>query len=562
VIEHVEVQVLILLLIASLVGMLARRIRVPYTLALVVAGLTLSFLHLEALADLQLTPELLLLLFLPPLLFEAAYHLPFDDLRHNAVHVALLALVGVIASMLLTAVVSYGGIRLTGILPSFAWSHAFLFGAVIVATDPISVLALFKELGAPKRLYQLVEGESLINDGVAVVLFAIIGGVFGIQGLHGAGMVELEGARDIVAFAVISFVKVGVGGVLAGVAAGALASVITRHVDDHLIEITLTTLVAWGSFLVAEQLHVSGVLSTVAAGITMGSFGKHYGMSASTRIAVQDFWEYMGFVANSFIFLLIGLELEPWVLVGHLLAIAVAFVAVVLARAAVIYSAVPLADRLATPVPSSWRHVLVWGGLRGSLSMVLVLGLPTDFAGRSMLVQLVFGVVAVSLFLQGLTMAPLMRRLGLMHGGGLATSQAYENARGRAVTFRRVLNEAQRLFEQDLLDEPTHRRLAHFYEREREQSRTTARQLAGESAEPEQLLDGAKTLAIIEREAIQEAVRAGVLSDGSAADLVRDLDVRIERLDRAAHEEEGALLQTFDELYGNPAKDDEPAERP
>ena len=217
-------------------------------------------------------------------------------------------------------------------------------------------------------------------------------------------------------FAVITFVKTAIGGILAGAAIGGLASVMTRQIDDHLIEVTLTTLVAWGSFLVAEELHVSGVLSTVSAGIFMGSFGKQFGMSASTRLAVQDFWQYMGFLSNSFIFLLIGLELDPGALVQHAPAVMLAFIAVLIARAMLIYGGIPLIDRLSTPLPSRWRHVLVWGGLRGSLSMVLILGLPSDFTGRSFLINLVFGVVSVSLFLQGLTMAPLMKRLGVTPG--------------------------------------------------------------------------------------------------------------------------------------------------
>ena len=412
-VEHVEVQVLILLLIASLVGMIARRIRLPYTLALVLAGLALSFLRLEVLQDLSLTPELLLLLFLPPLLFEAAYHLPFEELRRNAPHIAYLAVPGVLVSVGLTAVASFGLLGASGILPGFDWPLAFLFASVIVATDPISVLALFKEMGAPKRLYQIVEGESLINDGVAVVIFAIVAAALGIDSGHGHAP-EIHGTRDLVVFAVTSFVQTGIGGVLVGASIGALVSVVTRQVDDHLIEITLTTLVAWGSFLVAEQLHVSGVLSTVAAGILMGSFGKRFGMTASTRFAVHDFWEYMGFVANSFIFQLIGLELDPSVFWVNALAVTLAFAATCAARAVVVHAGVPFIDRFSAPLPKAWRHVLVWGGLRGSLSMVLVLGLPTSFPGRSLLLTLVFGVVSVSLFLQGLTVGPLLRRLGVI----------------------------------------------------------------------------------------------------------------------------------------------------
>jgi len=548
VIEHVEVQVLVLLLIASLVGMVARRLRVPYTLALVVAGLGLSFIRLGVLADVELTPQLLLLLFLPPLLFEAAYHLPFRDLRRNAVHIGFLAIVGVMVAVALTAVLSYGGLRGLGLGRGFGWPQALLFASVIAATDPISVLALFKQIGAPRRLYQVVEGESLINDGVAVVVFAIIAGVLGVPLGHTAP-VALHGGREIAVYAIVSFARTGVGGLLVGAMVGATASVLTRQIDDHLIEITLTTVVAWGSFLLAEQLGVSGVLSTVSAGVLTGSFGKEYGMSPSTRMAVRDFWEYMGFVSNSFIFLLIGLKLEPWTLAADAAAVGVAFLAVVLARAVLIYGGVPLADRLATPLPPKWRHVLAWGGLRGSLSMVLILGLPPSFPGQALLLKLVFGVVAVSLFVQGLTMAPLMRRLGILGGAGLALGRPYERARGQAIAFRHVVLEADELAQQGLLDEATHRSLTAWYQRERRRAAAKARQLAGETARPEHLLEAAKTLATIEREAIGQAVAAGVICAASGAELSGDIDVRLDKLDRAAHEGEAELMVAFRALY-------------
>ena len=548
-IQHLEVQVLILLLIASLVGMVARRIRVPYTLALVVAGLSLSFLNLSALRDLALTPELLLLLFLPPLLFEAAYHLPFGDLRRNGLHIGFLALPGVLLSVGLTALGSFMVLGTLGWATGFGWAQAFLFAAVISATDPISVLALFKELGVPKRLYQIVEGESLINDGVAVVVFLIVGAVLGLASGHGEHA-PLHGFREIAVFSVVTFAKSGFGGVAVGAAVGATASLLTRQVDDHLIEITLTTLVAWGSFLVAEQLHVSGVLSTVSAGILIGSFGKSFGMSASTRVAVHDFWQYMGFLANSFIFLLVGLELDPSSFFPEAMAIGGAFVSVVAARAVIVYAGIPWIDRYTFSLPRRWRHVLVWGGLRGSLSMVLVLGLPLDLPGRQLLINLVFGVVAVSLFLQGLTMAPLVRRLGIATPG-VTVSRDYELARGRAIAFRLVLLEAERQRDQGLMDEAAHRALAGFYSHARDEARELATRLAGDTAVPERLNEAARGLSMVEREAIGQVVASGAISEAAGAELLLELDARLDQLDEAAHQSEADLMETIERLYPN-----------
>ena len=554
-IQHVEVQVLILLLIASVVGIFARRIRLPYTLALVLAGLALSFIQLEALSDVNLTADLLMLLFLPPLLFEAAYHLPFDDFKKNGAHIAFLALAGVLITTCLTALGTFGAINFLGLLQEFQWSHAFLFAAVISATDPISVLALFKEVGAPKRLYQVVEGESLINDGVAVVIFAIVVAVIGLPSSHGPAT-ALNGIQEIIAFSCVTFVKTALGGILVGAGIGGLASVMTRQVDDHLIEITLTTLVAWGSFLIAEELHVSGVLSTVTAGILMGSFGKYFGMSASTRVAVQDFWQYMGFLSNSFIFLLVGLELDPGAFVINLPVVMLAFLIVVLARSIVVYAGIPIVDFFSTPLPALWRHVLVWGGLRGSLSMVLILGLPADFVGRSFLINLVFGVVSVSLFLQGLTMGPLMKRLGLTHGK-IETNREYEIARGRSLSYRQVINETKKLLDRGVPYDSSYRQVLKYYNDAREKAQADIIKHGTAQASPDRLLEAVKSLALIERESLSHALSKETISAATCAELMNNINVRLDELETAAEESEEAMLEVFERLYGNLAESQE-----
>lgn len=545
-IHHIEVQVLVLLLIASLVGMGARRLRLPYTLALVVAGLVLGFVNLEPIEGMQLTPELLMLLFLPPLLFEAAFHLSIVEFRRNVVQILFLAVPGVAVAVTLTALLAYAGIHLTGLEPRFTLGAAFLFAAVISATDPISVLALFKEFGAPRRLYLLVEGESLVNDGVAVVIFGIVLTILGLPDLHG-DTVALSGGGEIVAYALVTLVKTGIGGVLVGALVGAIMSLVTRHVDDHLIEITLTSVVAWGSFLVAEELHVSGVLSTVTAGMVVGSFGTRYGMSATTRMAVNDFWAYMGFLSNSFIFLLIGLELESSSLFAQLPMIIIGFSCVVLGRAGLVYGLGPLVDRFSDAIPRSWRHVMVWGGLRGSLSMVLVLGLPPDLAYRDLLVTLVFGVVAGSLFLQGMTVAKLMARLGLASTMQAGQKQ-YEVARGAGLASAHALHAAEELHKEGLLDHTTFDRLATWYRERRDSKQAEARSLAGDTERPERMLEGVKTLAAAEREWIRHAAQSGVLSVTAANDLNAAIDDRIQNLDEAAHHGEPQLVEELETM--------------
>ncbi len=552
--HHIEAQVLVLLLIASIVGMAARRLRVPYTLALVVAGLLLGFVHIEALHGLSLGADLLLLLLLPPLLFEAALHIDLRDFRRDLGPILVLAVPGVLAGAALTAGLSWLALGATGLSPAFGWPQALLFAAVIGATDPISVLALFKELGVTRRLYLLVEGESLLNDGVAVVLFLILGAVLGTSEAQAVP----EGAAAILAYGIKTFIWMAGAGLGIGAMIGAAASVAARQIDDHLIETTLTTLVAWGSFLLAEQIEASGVLATVSAGMMVG-FGKSYGMSAHTRVAVEDFWEYMAFLANSFVFLLVGLELDPLLLIHKAPAIAAASLAVLLSRAAVVHGSAPIVRRLADPIPASWRHVMVWGGLRGSLSMVLVLTLPQDFPGRATLVALVFGVVAGSLFIQGLSIGALLRRLGLS-GGDADERRAWERARGRALAARHALHLLDELGEAQLYTAQVRSRLEGWYAGRRALADAEAEAHAGAQRSDEQLVEGMLRLLAAEREAVREAERAGLISGGVAAELLAELSARQEGLQHLAQGSEEARSAGLEALLSG--GDDQPPNSP
>jgi CPA1 family monovalent cation:H+ antiporter len=531
-IHHVEVQVLILLLVAAFVGMGARRFRLPYTLALVVAGLVLGGLDLQVLHDVELDAELLLLLLLPALLFEAAFHIDLAEFRRNAVPIFTLAVPGVLLASGAAAGLLYLGLAATGLVEGFGWREAWLFSVVIAATDPVSVLALFKQFGVAKRLYLVVEGESLLNDGVAVVLFVIVTAAYGLS----AGAHVMPEEASLMAFGLETFLRMGVGGAFVGAAMGGLLTVLTRQIDDHLIETTLTVLLAYGSFLVAEELHCSGVLSTVFAGIVAGSYGARWGMSASTRNAVEDFWELAAFLANSFIFLLVGLELEPWRLWHQGVAIVIAFVAVVLARAVAVYTSFPLANRFSTPMPRAWSHVMVWGGLRGSLSMVLILTLPTSFPGRTLLVTLIFGVVGLSLFVQGLTMGPLLGRLGLL--AGKQRHDAYERARATSIMTRRALDELGALERDGLVEPRVATRLRAWYETRSQRAEQDAKTALGGAQISEQLVEAVRRLAEAERRGVREAEHAEIVDVEVAEHLDREIVMRLVALDEAAEDGE------------------------
>ena len=406
-----ELAIVALFAIAAAVAIAARRLRIPYTVALVLAGIGLG--AAKVLHAPHLTRELLYAVFLPGLVFEAAFHLEFRRYWANKLAIHALAVPGVVLAIVLTSL-ALGmagrlGIADVGVRP------AILFGALIAATDPIAVVALFKTLGAPKRLSVLVEGESLLNDGTSIVLFTII-------------LAAFTGGDATIGHGALEFVKVVGLGLALGAAMGFIGAKVIERVDEPMIAITVTTVVAYGSFFVAEELHCSGVIATVAAGMICGN--RHLARRdaadpdadadatstssrASGHLAVEAFWEYVAFALNSLVFLLIGIEVEIASVLAAYKPVVFAFVAVVVVRAAVVFLVSALLRGTRERLPWRWSVMVTWGGLRGALSMVLVLALPQDFDQRELLVTVTFGVVLLSIVLQGATAAPMLRALGL-----------------------------------------------------------------------------------------------------------------------------------------------------
>ncbi|MDQ2665537.1 MAG: sodium:proton antiporter, partial [Gemmatimonadota bacterium] len=390
--------------IATVVAIASRRLRVPYTTSLLLAGIALGAMHFASLP--HLTRELLFEVFLPGLLFEAAYHLEVHELRENSWTISLMAVPGVVIAIALTATLLVGGALLAG--GHLTWQTAFLFGGVIAATDPVAVTALFRQLGAPRRLHVLVESESLLNDGTSIVFLTLMLAFF-------AG--EATSASSLA----MDFVRIAAGGAALGGIIGWGVSHIRTHVDDAAIEITLTTIAAYGSFIVAEQLHCSGVIATVAAGVACGNAGRHHPMTANTRAAVDSFWEWLAFALNSGVFLLLGAQLSLDLLLDNWFLIVLAAVATLCARAIVVGLAGALIARTAERLPRTWLVVMTWGGLRGALSLVLALALPDSIVGRDLIIVMTAGTVALSLVGQAATMPALLRRLGIG-----ATAEALE----------------------------------------------------------------------------------------------------------------------------------------
>ena len=376
------------LLVAAIgVAILARRLRLPYTVGLVIAGVGLAVSPMPI--GIALTQDFIFNVALPPLLFEAALVLPWPALRRDALPILTLATLGTV----IAAVVVAGGMVLC---LGWAMPAAAIFGVLIAATDPVAVIAMFKDIGVKGRLRLLVESESLLNDGVAAVLFVLV-------------LTAVGGGTPSAATAAMMLAVTAGGGILVGLLCAGAALLAGGRTADRMVETALTVVVAYGSFLGAEALHLSGVLACVAAGLLMGN------ASTLRQGFVTEFWDFAAFLANSLVFILIGVtlahipftRLEAWALP--------AIIAIVLLGRAMTVYPLCLAFRWSRwPVPMREQHVLWWGGLRGALGLALALRLPESMPDREPIVIATFAVVAFSVVAQGGTMRPLLRRLGIL----------------------------------------------------------------------------------------------------------------------------------------------------
>jgi len=373
---------------ATAVAIAARWLRLPYTVGLVLGGLALGALPLEARP--HLTRDLLFAVALPGLLFEAAVHLREDDLAGTTLGIAALAVPGIVVILAVTAPL------MRALVPQLGLFDALAFAAATVATDPIAVVATFREVKAPRRLAALVEGESLFNDGTGVVVFNLV-------------VLAATGAALSLGSAALQFVVVSAGGAAIGALLALLIVAVLRKAGDPMIEVTLTVIAAYGSFALAERAHASGVIATVVAGLVCGRAGRR-GVPASLDV-LHTFWEYVAFALNSVVFLLIGLEVKPLALLRDWLPIVVAYAVVTAVRFAVVFATAALLRRSRERQPWRWTVVASWSGLRGALAMVLALSLPDSFGARDLIVHLTFGVVLLSIVVQGLTMGKLLRWL-------------------------------------------------------------------------------------------------------------------------------------------------------
>jgi CPA1 family monovalent cation:H+ antiporter len=380
---------------AGLVGVVVHRLSIPYTVALVVLGLIAGALLP---IDLQVSPDIVLLVLLPGLVFEAALRIDVDDFRRTFGGIVLLAVPGVLVSAAMVAVVLL-------VATGLPLELGFVVGAMVAATDPVAVISTFKQLGSPRRLATLIESESLFNDGTAIVVFTLaVAAVLGPVTL----------LDEIVSVVTIIVVSTAI-----GLAAGWVASRLIAIVDDHLVELTLSVAAAYGTYLVADLLDQSGIIATVVAGLLIGNHARRVGMNPRSLEALDTVWEFGAFLLTALVFLLIGLAISFGDVVAALPWIAWGVLAILVGRAIVVYVMLGGASQLILGkghrhgLPLAWLHVLFWAGLRGAVAIAMALSLPVDFPQRELLQEITFGIVLFTLLVQGTTVERLIERLGV-----------------------------------------------------------------------------------------------------------------------------------------------------
>ncbi|WP_042662147.1 sodium:proton antiporter [Haloferax sp. ATB1] len=523
----VEEQLLTLLYlfgVAAVAGLLTvRYTRLQYTTGLLLAGLLISVLGSPV--EVALTSDLILLALLPALIFNDAIEIDVEAFRENLVPILVLAVVGLLFSIALIAAIGQFAF-------GFSLAVAILFGAIIMPTDPVSVLAIFEDLGVPERLNILVEGESLLNDGVSIVVYSSVLAVFVEARSRGLTVREFTTIGAFITDVGLGIVVALVGGALVGAAAGYVGYALVSRVDDELIAVVLSFLVAYGVFILLDILGSSGVIGTLTAGVVLASRLSRTAVSPETSYTVGAVWEYAAFIANTLVFVALGVITPFDLLLEYGVQIAAAIVFVFLARAVVVYPLVELLNRRSSPaIPRGYQHVLVWSGIHASVSIALVLGFAEAFPGplAEQLSALVFGVAAFTLLVNGPTMGAVISRVGI--SGQRPSQRLYEALIGRLHGVDAALDTAERLLEQDRIPTSVFDDLTTTYKRERLELEAAVESLLArypDIREHEERL-GRHRILIAEFEAIRGAIKRGEISQEVGDRLLRDVEADIDR---------------------------------
>ncbi|MHB8587927.1 MAG: cation:proton antiporter [Candidatus Dormibacteraceae bacterium] len=374
--------------VATVLGLVSKRARmVPYPVVLAAAGVAVGLLPGGQFP--RIGGSVILLAFIPGLIFEAALTLDLAELRRRFVPVGLLATVGVVATVLLIGTLTHLAIGLS-------WASGMLLGAIVAATDPIAVITLFRRLKVPAGLAAILEGESLFNDGTGVAAFSAVLATI------------LSGAPSF-GDATLRFVEITLGGTAVGLVVGFLGLVLLRFAEDAPLEILATLVIAYGSYLAADLLHASGIVAVVVAGIVVARYGARIGRLHGPQLL--GFWNLLAFVLNAMLFILVGAALPATTLLPVAGLVLATYAIVLVTRAVPVYGLLGLADFRAASIPWAWRHVTFWAGLRGALSVALALSVAGVAGVDRRVSAIAYGVVLLSLLVQGGLIAPVMRGL-------------------------------------------------------------------------------------------------------------------------------------------------------
>lgn len=493
--------------VGAAVAVGAKRIGIPYNVALVVIGLLLVFA--SVLPHAQLDPEVVLVAFLPILVFEAALFADADSLREAGRPILALAVPGVVISLVATAGVATFALGLP-------FSAALLLGALLSITDTVSVLLAFRSTRVPHRLAAIMEGESLFNDGTALVLVSLAGTVVA------TGKIDWSGTTRALLLAMVG--GVAVGGIFGAVGAAAL-----RRTPDHLTGILTSGVLVFTTSLLAERIHASPVIAVVVAGLYVGRAARH-ALEPSRVLALQGFWEAIGFSINVLLFVLVGMQIEAQMFLTEALFILAAVIALHVGRAVAVYGCFAILRMLGREVvPMRWQHVMVYGNIKGALSMAAVLALPADMPYRQRLIAIVFGVTFVTMLTQALPFRRFLRALGV----SASTDDVFDESRARLIAARRGQTELDSMLGTGLLSRAEHAERRAAFQRVIIEAERQLRTPEADAAD-DVIIDGAILSA--QKAALVDAARRGLVATETAEKQIAEIDRRLLRLS-ASHAE-------------------------
>jgi monovalent cation/hydrogen antiporter len=518
---------LVLMVVVAALTVLARTVGVPYPIVLVLGGLVLGFL--PGLPEIELPPDIVLVLFLPPLLYHAAFFSSPRELKADARGISLLAVGLVLVTLAAIAVTAYA------LIDGLPWAAAFALGAIVSPTDPLAATAIARRLGVPRRIVTVLEGESLVNDSTALVAYRI-------------ALAALAGGSFVVWSAGLRFVASAVGGVVIGLLVGWVIAEIRRRLDDPPVEIVVTLMTGFAAYIPAEELGVSGVLAAVTAGLFVGWRAPEVA-SPTTRLLGFSFWEIFVYLLNAGLFILVGLQLGP-ILSGldgrstaNLLGLALVCSAVVIIVRVVWVFTVPylirMLDRREVQVTRRAgpreRLIIGWSGMRGAVSLAAALALPLEgspgepFPERSLLIFLTFSVIFATLVLQGLTLPPLIRRLGVR----VEDEVEQEELSARLGATDAALERLDELAAEDWTRDDTIERLRGLYQYRQRRLSARSGAVDDEGYEDRSLAYQQLVRELLEaqRRAIVRLRNEGAISNEVMHRIERDLDLEDSRLE-------------------------------